>query len=153
MLNNQTVPSPFYPEKSLFQLYKQCFIILALNTLSALQHQRFFCLISFIPTWKHRWQNCLQCCQCGTDQAWQHDCQSFVTSSPLISSMFFVWFFFAKLFPSIWHLALKDLLFHYMYGWYLVKQGVLCYSRDRNNSKRQVTWNNKKWADAGKLPQ
>lgn len=105
MLNNKTVPSPFFPEKSLFQLSEQFFITLAHNTLPTLQHQRFFSLMPFIPTWKHRWQNCLHCCQCGTDQPWQHYCQSFFTSCPLISSM---GFFFNKLFPSFWHLPFSE---------------------------------------------
>lgn len=68
-------------------------------------------------------------------------------------SLVWVFFLINYFLPFGIFLSLKDFLFHHMYRWYLVKQGVLCYSRDRNNSKGQVTWNNKKWADAGKLPQ
>lgn len=81
---------------------------------------------------------------------------SHLSQVPLWSLVWFVCLFVCFLnyfLPFGIFLALKDLLFHYMYGWHLVKQAVLCYSRDRNNFKWQVTWNNKKWADAGKLPQ
>lgn len=84
--------------------------------------------------------------KCGGDQAWQCHCQSFAPSSPLISSIdfnttFFFFFFVKHFLPLGLFLALEEPLFHHMCGWYLEKQGVLCYSSDRNNSEGQVTWN------------